>query len=899
MTSTNLTQREAVARADLISSVHYAVDLDLRQGADLSVSQFPSRTTVNFRSGAGSTFIDFRAREVRQVVLDGQDITADAVGSDPSSYDATRGIVLNNLSEGEHTLSVDALGDYSTTGEGLHRFRDPADNRVYMYSQFETADAKRVFACFDQPDIKATYSMQVRTPEDWSLVTNNVVSTRPADEEPGSSVIHTSTVDYWLSTYLIAFCVGPWHEVRDEWRGIITAHPETRDAALEDARTRGKVHNGGEQTVPLGLYCRQSLAEYLDAAELFTITKQGFDYYSEHFGIGYPFYKYDQVFCPEYNMGAMENAGVVTIRDEYVFRSAASHYEYERRADTILHELAHMWFGDLVTMQWWNDLWLNESFATWSAAMSQAHATKFDTAWVTFGNKEKAWAYAQDQLSTTHPVFTDASDIVTVDANFDGITYAKGASVLKQLATYVGLDAFFAGVRTHFAAHAWSNATFDDLLSALEESSGRDLSDWADQWLKTTGINTLRAEFSVTDGAYSEFSVHQTGAQPGKNETRTHHIAIGVYKKNAEGTLEQTHRVEADINGDTTEIPELTGVAAGDVVLVNDDDLTYAFMELDANSLHHATENIANIADPMARSLMWSSAWQMTHAAQMRARDFVELVARGAVAETEMAVLEQVLGQARVAVDSYADPAWAPKGWAVLRETFLRGMKETTGQAQLAFMRAFAGCVHSAESGRIIRELLGSETAAEEYAPGLVIDQDLRWQLLIALAVSTRTTGDDSQEIEELIAKEEAADGSSAGAMLAIQARSAVPEWEVKEFVWNEITQKGPELSNLVLRNRMAGLTRVGQSDLLQRLSQRYIDVAPSLWNSLSPEMALRTLEGIYPLWDESEETDQRIEALIAADSTPAGLRRTLKEGRDRVARSRQARSFDATGVTA
>ena len=490
-------------------------------------------------------------------------------------------------------------------------------------------------------------------------------------------------------------------------------------------------------------------------------------------------------------------------------------------------------------------------------------------------------------------MFTDASDIVTVDANFDGITYAKGASVLKQLAAYVGLEAFFAGVRTHFAAHAWENATFDDLLSALERSSGRDLSDWADQWLKTTGINTLKASFDVVDGAYRNFTVEQSGAAPGAGETRTHRIGIGIYRTDDDGQLSRITRVDADVAGPTTAIPELDGTPAGELVIVNDDDLSYAFIELDADSLKVATENITAIADPMPRSLIWSAAWNMTRNAQMKARDFVALVARGAVAETEMAVLEQVLAQSRVAVSAYATPQWREQGWELLREAFLRGMKETTGQAQLAFARAFAHSVHSAESAQILQELLGGDAA--DYAPGLEIDQDLRWQFLIALAASQDESGESEEQVDARITEEETRDASSSGAMLALEARSAVPTAEVKAAVWEEITQRGPQLSNLALRHRMAGLTRIGQGELLQPFGPSYVANAARMWEELSPEMALRTLSGIYPAWDLSEETDRQVAELIEAPDTPAGLRRTLREGRDRVARAKTAQAFDAT----
>lgn len=892
MSSINLTRTEAEHRASLISDVHYTIQLDLTGGEQSDNKHFRSLTRISFTSGAGSTFLDLRADSLLRAELDGE-----ALGG--FTYDAAAGIPLEGLSSGQHEVVVEAEIPYSTTGQGLHRFFDPSDNQAYMYTQFETADAKRVFACFDQPDIKATYDVELTTPAEWTVVTNNEVAVEEVEGVQNKQ--HRASVDYLLSTYLIAFCVGPWHVVRDEWRGTITEHPETVEA-LSNNPLGKNLQTSGEMRVPLALFCRQSLAEYLDADELFEVTKQGFDYYADKFGIGYPFYKYDQIFCPEYNMGAMENAGAVTIRDEYIFRSAASHYQYERRADTILHELAHMWFGDLVTMKWWDDLWLNESFATWSAAMSQAGATKYDTAWVTFNSKEKAWAYTQDQLSSTHPVFSDAGDIETVEANFDGITYAKGASVLKQLAAYVGLEEFFAGIRAHFASHAWGNATFADLLGALEKASGRDLSDWSNQWLRTTGINTLTPAFDVADGSYTSFAVEQSGAQPGAGETRTHRIAVGIYNFDDAGALQRTKRVELDISGERTEVSELVGVPAGDMVLVNDDDLAYGNMALDETSLTTAiggeeVPNIARIADPMARTLVWSAAWQMTRNANMRARDFIRLVAGGAVEETELAVLEQILAQARSAAENYAAADWTDEGWTQLREAFLAAAHKTSGPAQLAFVRAFVGCVHSAESASVLRALLGETGASEgdgETIPGLNVDQDLRWAVIIALTAAARATGESTAQVEARIAAEESKDNSSSGAALALQARSSIPDEQTKQQVWRALTVEAPQQSNLSLRHRNAGLVHVGHGDLLQQFSEDYIAHAVEYWKSLNSEMALRTLEGIYPTWDHSESTDAAIAELVQAEDTPSGLRRVLSEGRDRVARAKAAQAFDA-----
>ena len=900
MSSTNLTRSEAAERSNLITDTHYVVDLDLTEGGDLDHRTFSSVTTVTFTATtAGSTFIDLRAEEITSVTLDGEDILSSAVpGDGEGRYDETHGLQLTDLSAGRHELTIVAESLYSTTGEGLHRFQDPVDDEVYMYTQFEAADAKRVFACFDQPDIKATYDLAVHTPPNWTVVTNNTVDTASGADHHAGATTHRAIVDYPLSTYLIAFCIGPWHHVTDQWTGSLTPTAETADV------TDTRLVPGGEMTVPLGIFVRQSLAEYLDADVIFDVTKRGFDYYAEHFGVAYPFYKYDQIFCPEYNMGAMENAGCVTIRDEYVFRSAASHYEYERRADTILHELAHMWFGDLVTMQWWDDLWLNESFATWSSAMAQTHATEYETAWVTFNNKEKAWAYGQDQLPSTHPVFSGANDLVEVDANFDGITYAKGASLLKQLAAYVGLEPFFAGIRAHFVNHAFANATFDDLLGALEKASGRDLSDWAAQWLKTTGINTLAADTVITtaaDGAdiYSDFAIAQSGAQPGEDDTRTHRLAVGLYDLDGE-EVTLRRRVELDVAGESTDVPDLVGERTADLVLVNDNDLTYGFIALDPVSLTTAVEHIAGITDPMARSLIWSATWQMTRNAQMRARDFVSLVVRGAHAETQLGVLEQILAQAIGAVENYSDPAWRAEGRAQLLAGFRDGAECTEGQARLAFVRAYANAAQDAESTEWIRGLLDLDGAASaaELLPGFTVDQDLRWRLLTAL-VGASDTGEGTtltaEQAEELIAAEEAADKSSSGKMNAVQTRVARPDADAKRAAWDEITLRGSEMSNLALRYTMAGITHVGQDALLEPFGAEYVERATDMWEALSSEMALRTLGGLFPAWDGYDALAGPLKDLADAESTPAGLRRVLSEGISRADRAVAARAFDAS----
>lgn len=857
MTSTNLTRTEAVARAALITVEHYDISLDLSDNCGASDSPhrtatFPSTTTVTFTAReAGDTFIDLRATAIESATLDGTDIIP------AGDYDEEHGLALTGLTAGPHELTVTAQCVYSRSGQGLHRFVDPADDETYLYTQFETADAKRMFACFDQPDMKATYALSITVPEHWTVISN---AAQQVSEPENGTRTHTSTIDYQLSTYLVAVCAGPYHEVRDQWDGELTHHPETP----EDQPTG--------LSVPLGLYCRQSLAQYLDSDRLFTETKQGFDFYHRNFGVAYPFNKYDQVFCPEYNMGAMENAGCVTIRDEYVFSSKATHYRYERRADTVLHELAHMWFGDLVTMRWWDDLWLNESFATWSAAISQAEETAYDTAWVTFANVEKAWAYQQDQLPSTHPVSTDASDLETVEQNFDGITYAKGASVLKQLQAYVGRENFFAGVRRHFAAHRWSNATFEDLLKALEAASGRDLSDWAGQWLKTTGISQLSPDFAVTDGHYSSFAVTQGG------DVRTHRIAVGLYSL-SDATVTRTQRVELDVTGPRTEVPELVGAPAADLVLVNDDDLTYCLMGLDEASKDFLLAHIAEISDPMARTLCWSAAWEMTRAGQLPAREFVALVARGAQAETQLAVLEKILAQAATAVSRYADPQWAhTTGRNLLANALLDGAQNAEPEAALIFARQLAAVELNDAAAEFLTGQLDSTDS----------DNEQRWLALTAL-VSHGYVGAD--EVDGRIATLREQDPSSTGAQSALRVQAARPDAQAKRQAFDAAV--GTELSNLESRFTLEGLTWPGSDELLAEFNEEFFAVVTRVWNDQVSEIAQRTINALYPYWDVSEEGLERAERFLA--STPsAGLARLIVENKDRVARALRLRAIDA-----
>ncbi|WP_394613190.1 aminopeptidase N [Lentzea sp. JNUCC 0626] len=851
MAAPNLTRDQAQDRAELLEVESYRIELDLTDGGGKPGSDtFRSTTTVVFRSRTpgASSWIDIVAATVHRAVLNGSEL-------DVSSYREEDGIPLPDLAE-TNELTIEADCRYMNTGEGLHRFVDPVDGGVYLYSQFETADAKRMFACFDQPDLKSVYSMKVTAPHDWKVISNGEITATEAGE--GGADVHTFATTKPMSTYIVALVAGPYAEWRDEF--------------VE-----------GDFKIPLGLYCRASLAPHMDHERLFTETKQGFGFFHKAFGVQYPFGKYDQCFVPEFNAGAMENAGCVTFLEDYVFRSRVTRYLYERRAETVLHEMAHMWFGDLVTMRWWDDLWLNESFATWASVLAQAEATEYRQAWTTFAKIEKSWAYRQDQLPSTHPVAADISDLQAVEVNFDGITYAKGASVLKQLVAYVGLENFLAGLRVYFAKHAWGNATLADLLGALEEASGRDLSWWSAQWLETTGLNLLRPKFTVdADGKFTEFAVLQGGARPGAGELRTHRIAIGVYDDDGSGKLVRTHRHELDVTGERTEVPELVGVHRGKIVLVNDDDLTYCTMRLDPDSLAGLIDHISDIAEPLPRTLCWSAAWEMTREAELKARDFVNLVLGGLGSESEVGVVQRLLLQAQTSLSSYADDSWRAEGWRrfVAKALELAQAAEPGSDHQLAFVNALASSVLDDATAEILRGWYDGSAGLE----GLEVDTDLRWRLLQALVAHGKA------DLPEITAEEER-DPTSTGHRRAQSTRALRPTVAAKDEAWDRAVNDD-ELPNAVSEAIIAGISHPGQKELLAPYVSRYFADVKGVWDRRTSERAQSMVVGMFPAWSITKSTVEAADAWLA-DEHPPALRRLVSEGRAGIVRALAAQEFD------
>ncbi|TDE15069.1 aminopeptidase N [Jiangella asiatica] len=845
MPGTNLTRDEAHERASVIdpSSVQYDVELDLTRGD----TTFGSTTTARFTSTEGAgTWLDLIAPAVHEVVLNGNAL-------DPADvFDGNR-VRLDGLAT-ENEVKIVADAAYMRTGEGLHRFVDPVDDEVYLYSQFEVADARRVYACFEQPDLKAAVTFTVDAPTHWEVVSNSPGHSRKHKEKRRWTFDATPV----LSTYVTAIVAGPYHVVRSEY-------------------------TGKEKTVPLALYCRKSLSEYLDADELFDVTRRGFAFFEEVFGLAYPFAKYDQLFVPEFNAGAMENAGAVTHHEDYLFRSRVTDAAYERRAETILHEMAHMWFGDLVTMRWWDDLWLNESFATWASVLSLAEATRWTDAWTTFAVTEKLWALRQDQLPSTHPISADIRDLEDVEVNFDGITYAKGASVLKQLVAWVGRDAFLEGVRAYFAEHAWGNTSLGDLFAHLERTSGRDLSEWNEQWLRTAGVNTLRPVVAVDGaGAYTSVAIEQT-APPEHPTIRSHRAAVGLYDRTEDGELVRRHRVELDLAGSRTEIEELRGEQQPDLLLVNDDDLTFAKVRLDDRSQQTVVRSIGALGS-LPRALCWTASTDMLRDAELSASSFVELVLGGIQRETAMGVVQHVLASARAAIDLYAWPAnrtvLASRWAAALRQ--LAGRAEPGGDRQLAFARAWVATAASDDHVGEIRTMLDGD---ESTLPGLVVDTDLRWTLLQRLVV-LGAAGEDA------IAAELERDNTAAGQRQAAYARASIPTYAAKASAW-QATVESDELPNALLTATVRGFAHPEQRELVRPYIGPYLDAVPRVWAERTTESAQAIIVGLFPRVLADAPTASMVRSWLETAEVPDAARRLVVEGLADLERALRAQDRD------
>ena len=845
MPGLNSTRAEAAERSNHLAIKSYQVSLDLTLGDEI----FESITVVKFSCNKAGyeTFIDAVGRNVIKATLNGQVV-------DTANYDGESIFIKNLATENELVIHMNGL--YSKTGEGLQRSVDPVDNEVYLYSQGETAFIRKMYPCFDQPDLKATFTLDVTAPAHWQVISNNPVREKIDLADKKSKWSFSTTLR--IPTYITALIAGPYYNVQDEYVG--------------------------KKRVPLGIYCRKSLAEFLDPADIFLITKQGFTYFEKVFGLEYPFEKYDQIAVVDFNWGAMENAGAVTFLERLlVFRSKVTERMYNARANTILHEMAHMWFGNMVTMKWWDDLWLNESFAEWSSYLAMVEGTRFKNSWTGFNQERKNWAYRQDQLSSTHPIVSDMKDIDTVAGNFDGISYAKGASVLQQLVAHVGRENFILGLQKYFTKHAFKNTTLDDLLYELTQTSGRDLKPWVSTWLQTAGVNTLRPALEIENDKYKSVAVIQEApTMPvGSSQLRPHRMAVGLYDlTNNKITCRKS--VELDVAGGKTDVPALAGEKEADLLLINDQDLTYSKIRFDERSIATLKSHLGKIEDALTRALCWSATWDMLRDAEISATDFIDIALSGLAGEDDIATVTIIGNQLASAVEIYSAPTKRDSARLKVGNAYEQMVKAAAAGSdhQLQYARNFTSFASSAEHNDLIKELLDGKLS------GLKVDADLRWTFVIALA--ERGLMDTPALAAELLK-----DNTLTGQLSHATALAALPTAQAKSQTWKSITTE--DLSTSQREAKIAGFMRALHRPLLSAYVDPYFDLLLETWGKKSYEVASKFVMGMYPTYITTQDTLEKTTTWLntTGKDGQAGLRRLVAEGKDALERALKVQGRD------
>jgi aminopeptidase N len=840
----NIARSEAKERSKHLSIESYQVKLDLTYGAE----KFIAKSVVTFRckTPGYNTFIDAVGKKIISASLNGSAV-------DTSNYDG-ESLFLYNLAE-QNVLAIEIEGEYSKNGEGLQYSIDTEDGEAYLYSQGETAYIRRMYPCFDQPDLKATFELTANTPAHWQVISNSPLESKDASGEQATwKFLPTPRI----STYITALIAGPYSYVSDLYEG--------------------------EKRVELGIYCRKSLAQYLDPEDIFLITKEGFRYFENVFGLAYPFEKYDQIAVMDFNWGAMENSGAVTFREDLlVFRSKVTERMYAGRASTILHEMAHMWFGNMVTMSWWDDLWLNESFAEYASYLALVEGTRFTNGWAGFNAERKNWAYRQDQLSSTHPIVADMVDIEAVNANFDGITYAKGASVLQQLVAHVGRDNFILGLREYFKIHAWKNTTLKDLLIELEKTSGRNLDQWVATWLQSAGVNTLRPVIKIENDKYEEVLIKQEAPMipVGSQELRPHRLAVALYDL-VNGEIKLRISEELDVAGEFTPVPFLEGQKVADLLLINDRDLSYAKIRFDERSIATLKSHLGKIQDSLTRALSWSATWDMHRDGELSASDYVDIALAGLAGEDEITIVTSVATQLMTSVELYA----ADHNREKLREKICQRFIELLNQAesgsdhQLQFARAVATFAQNNDQKAIIQSLLNGDVA------GLVVDADLRWHFLTNLVEKAMATKSD---LDAELARDNTVTGENSYEL----ALAAFPNAEAKAIAWRKATED--DLTNSKRVAAISGFLRPLHRDLLEIYVDRYFEILLDIWGKKSYEVSSKIVSQLFPTFSVRQETLRKSEAWLngAGKDAPAILRRLVGEGRDGLARALKVKAMD------
>jgi aminopeptidase N len=819
----SLTRSEARTRSALLGMTRMEVDLDLDQGEE----HFTSRTRISFSctEPGASTFVDVKPVELRSLVLNGT--PGDVAGLRDGRLQLD-GLAADNVLEAEAVMA------YSRDGQGLHRAVDPADGEHYVYGHLFLDAGPRVFVCFDQPDLKAPYAVTVTAPEAWTVLGNGAATcTAPGRWE----LAETKP----LATYFVTVCAGPYASVRSEHDGI-----------------------------PLGIHARASLREALEreAPQMLEVTRAGFDYYHQLFGIRYPFGEYHQVFVPEFNAGAMENPGCVTFRDVYVFRGQATRDEVLTRSNTIAHEMAHMWFGDLVTMQWWDDLWLNESFAEYMSHRTLAAATEFGTeAWVDSTMARKAWGYAAERTPSTHPVAGSAAlDAESALQDFDGISYAKGAATLRQLITHIGDDAFIAGVSDYLREHAFGNGTLADFMGFMERAGGRDLSAWTQAWLLTSGVDVISLDRATG-------TLHRS-APADSPADRPHTFDVAGYSG---GT--QTFRTEVTVTADATEVPELRDTASADLVVPNAADLTWATVTLDPASVEVVPTALAEVPDPQARAVVWVSLIDGVALGKVDPRVMVRTFGNAGPQEDNDSVLNRtVMSLLGRIIPTFLPHAEQDDAEQVVSRAAAAVLAEAVPGSTRAVVAARTVARTSADEA-----LLHGWAAGKDRPQGLEDDSDFGW--IVVRNLASRGLAD-----RDLVERTREQDDTLQGRLSALMAGASMPSADAKAWAWGELTTNRAR-SNYELNALAQGFWASGEPGVLRPYAARYFTDVPAMSAWVGDDALARVATLAYPSRVVEVDTAALSRAALERDDLTAAVRRSIVDAQSQLEEALRSRA--------
>ena len=843
-----LSESDAATRSKNISNVEYHLDLNLPGGASDTYSGTLEATfTIETNP---ETFLDFTGFEITTLILNGRII------ADPS-WNGHRLLIgaRDGLLTGVNTIRLEYINEYDHTGDGFHQFIDPEDNQEYVYSNFEPYSAHRLFPCFDQPNIKAQYKLSVECPSDWTLIGNS--KTDSINDIGGGRTRHDFEQTKLFSTYLFALVGGPYQKFESQYNS----------------------KKSNSEIIPLRFYARKSLAPHVDEAELFEVTCQGFEYFEDFFDFAYPFGKYDQIFVPEFNHGAMENVGAITHSERLVFRDPPTYNQRLTRAEVILHEMAHMWFGDLVTMNWWNDLWLNESFASYMSFLALTENTRFTDAWQSFNSRMKAWAYRQDQLITTHPVAGEVIDTDQTFLNFDGITYGKGAAVIKQLVKTIGMPAFKSGMQRYMAEHAFSNTTLDDWLESLGEGVDQDLRGWADSWLETAQHNSIQ--------------IHRTGSTNDQNMMLVSQSAPDEFPTIRSHTLEllagdlvdsvftsTTHEI---VVADQSNQINISNNAA-DFLFPNFGDHGYVQVILDPESLEFVKQHLEKITDPLLRMQIWQSLWEMVRNQELSSLDYIRIATEKVKIENDLELIQVIIEQLGAAVSRYV-PEEVKLSEARNLFTLAKSQLAVAQNSdeRILWGRAMFGFAIADDDISESLDIINGKASIKEFTP----DQDMRW------GVITSAIAAGFENAQSLVAEELANDPTDRGERAALRANTSVPNKETKDQAWDKFTSGSGYGSLHQTAAAMSGFLWWKQVDLLTPYVERFFSEVTQVFETEENHFAQSYFGSLFPGYLVDYDLLEKSNRLL--EKTPPDnqlLRRMLLEANDNLSRAIKCREY-------